>query len=80
MASKLSDIYESGDYPFYFVPWWLGTSMGAGRVLEEHPGWIVQGPQVNGVKKTKKLLKHIMTLLKNKVVLVMNIENSNVSV
>ena len=46
LIAELATLCKKND--LYFVPWWLGTSMGAGRVLEEHPGWIVQGPQING--------------------------------
>ncbi len=46
LIGELATLCKKND--LYFVPWWLGTSMGAGRVLEEHPGWIVQGPPVNG--------------------------------
>jgi len=46
LIAELATLCKKND--LYFVPWWLGTSMGAGRVLEQHPGWIVQGPQVNG--------------------------------
>lgn len=28
----------------YFVPWWLGTSMGVARILYEHPSWAYLGP------------------------------------
>lgn len=27
----------------YFVPWWLGTATGVGRVLKEHPSWAFIG-------------------------------------
>ena len=46
LIGELATLCKQND--LYFVPWWLGTSMGAGRVLEEHPGWIVHGPPVNG--------------------------------
>jgi len=46
LIGELAALCKKND--LYFVPWWLGTSMGAGRVLEEHPGWIVHGPPVNG--------------------------------
>ena len=46
LIGELATLCRKND--LYFVPWWLGTSMGAGRVLEEHPGWIVHGPPKDG--------------------------------
>ena len=46
LIAELATLCRKND--LYFVPWWLGTSMGAGRVLEEHPGWIVHGPPIGG--------------------------------
>jgi hypothetical protein len=42
LIGELARLCKEND--IYFVPWWLGTSTGVGRVLKEHPGWLLLGP------------------------------------
>ncbi len=44
LVGELAKLCEENN--LYFVPWWLGTSMGVARVLYEHPDWAYLGPPI----------------------------------